>query len=153
MAASSKRSVPQLGSLAELSEHVGEYPCSTGLLEAPVLRAALKGILGTDYDAYLDHMHFSGCGAIQRPGAFLLMDVSQLHVGGYSSLIFVRPSDGAVYVFWLRGTVAEKRYALYGVQPVPDEVRQTIVTEMNMAWGHVATFSWRGAILEINVRK
>lgn len=32
---------------------------------------------------------------------FVFADGSQLHVGGYTSYIFVRPTDGATWVLWL----------------------------------------------------
>jgi hypothetical protein len=138
-----RKPVPSLGSLASLSSHVGEYPCQTGLLGASVLQTALLSVLSADYGAFLEHMQFSGCGAVAWRGPLLLMDVSQEHVGGYTSLIMVNPKTSKVWLFWLPGTVSDKHWKLYGPQPVPDEVSKLVVDELNSVWGHVASFSWR----------
>lgn len=88
-------------------------------------------------------MKFSGCGAIEQKSGFLLMDVSQLHVGGYTSMIFVRSCDGAVFLFWLKKTVAEKEYNFYGQRPIPTAVSRIVESELNTTWGHVAHFHER----------
>ena len=113
---------PRLTSTRDLAQYVGTYPCSNGLLKQPVLLDTLKKTLGPDYDAYREHMQLSGCGAIERRDGFLFLDVSQLHVGGYSSLIFVRLSDGELFVFWLKSTVADKQWQLYGPRPIPETI-------------------------------
>jgi hypothetical protein len=151
--AETKRSRPRLTSTLDLEQWVGTYPCSNGLLKHPVLLDALKNVLGRDYRAYRKHMQLSGCGAMERRDGFLLMDVSQLHVGGYSSLIFVRLTDGMLFVFWLKSTVAEKQWQFYGPRPIPETVTQTVETEMNKEWGHVARFKVRGAELDIELRQ
>jgi hypothetical protein len=135
--------VPALASLTSLARHVGEYPCSTGLLGAPVLQSAIRSVLAADYGAYLEHIQQSGCGAIAWRGAWRLLDVSQLHVGGYTSFILVSPTTKQVWVFWLQGEVMDKKWMLYGRQPVPGDVSKAIVDELNSSWGHVASFSWR----------
>jgi hypothetical protein len=134
--------VAALESLASLARHVGEYPCSTGLLGAPVLQSAIRSVLAGDYGAYLEHINQSGCGPVAWRGAWLLLDVSQLHVGGYTSFILVNPTTTEVWVFWLQGRVAEKRWKVYGHQPVPSGVSKIIVDELNLTWGHVVSFSW-----------
>jgi hypothetical protein len=138
-----RKPVPRLDSLATLARHVGEYPCATGLFGARALQAALRAVLGDDYGAYLEHVQFSGCGAIAWQGPFLLMDVSQLHVGGYSSFILVNPKTSEMWLFWLPGTVSEKKWKMYGRKPVPDDVSKIVVDQLNSTWGHVARFSWR----------
>ena len=120
-------------------------------MKQPVLLSSLKNILDGDYDAYREHIKFSGCGAIERKGAFLLMDVSQLHVGGYMSMIFVRSRDGAVFLFWLKKTVAEKDYSFYGQRPIPTAIGQIVESELNTTWGHVAHFHVRGESVEIQM--
>ena len=144
---------PRLTSTRDLAHYVGTYPCSNGLLKDRVLLGALKKTLGPEYDAYREHIHFSDCGAIERRDGFLLLDVSQLHVGGYSSLIFVRLTDGNLFLFWLKSTVADKQWQLYGPRPIPETVLHTVETEMNTSWGHVALFSMRGEQLDIEVRQ
>ena len=142
-----------LGTLAELSRHIGEYPCGNGILDAPVLRGVLRELLQDDYPSYLQHVAASGCGAIERRGSFLLMDVSQLHVGGYDSMIFVHPETGQIYLFWLQGQVAERRFKIYGKRPLPADVSMAIVDDMNSGWSHVAQFSWVDQNLRIELRK
>jgi hypothetical protein len=142
-----KKPVPKLESLAALAGHVGEYPCSTGLFGAPAVQTALRSILADDYGAYLEHVELSGCGAIAWRGSSLLMDISQLHVGGYSSLIVVNPKTSKVWLFWLPGTVGERKWKMYGPQPVPAEVSKAVVDDLNSGWGHVASFSWRDGVL------
>jgi len=66
-------------------------------------------------------------------------------------MIFVRPADGAVYVFWLKGTVAEKRYEIYGPRPVPTVVMEQIAQNLNVSWGHVARFTVHGEVLDIDL--
>jgi hypothetical protein len=96
-------------------------------------------------------MGLSGCGAIEKRDRFLLMDVSQLHVGGYTSLIFVRLTDGAIFLFWLKSTVADKQWSFYGERPIPATVSQTVESELNKEWGHVARFSVHGENVEIRL--
>jgi len=38
-------------------------------------------------------------GAIERRNGFLLLDVSHLRLGGHESLMFVRESGGALFLF------------------------------------------------------
>lgn len=143
----------KLTTIHDLVHYVGTYPCSNGLLKDQVLLKELKSVLGPDYAAYRAHMGVSGCGAIERRDGYLLMDVSQLHVGGYSSLIFVRLNDGVLYLFWLKAAVPEKRWHIYGPRPVPKLVMRGIEADMNERWGHVARFRVRGEVLEIDLRK
>ncbi len=96
-------------------------------------------------------MKFSGCGAIEKQGDFLLMDVSQLHVGGYTSLIFIRLSDGAVFLFWLKTTVAQKDCSFYGERPLPEAISEIVESELNTAWGHVAQFHVSGEKVDIQL--
>ncbi len=135
----------------DLGKYAGTYPCSNGLLKQRALLSSLKNILDGDYAAFRAHMRVSGCGAIEKRDGFLLMDVSQLHVGGYTSLIFVRLSDGAVFLFWLKKTVAEKDYSFYGQRPIPAAVSQIVESELNTTWGHVAKFQVRGEKVEMRL--
>lgn len=136
----------------DLARYVGSYPCANGLLKQRVLLNSLKDILNEDYEAYREHMKFSGCGAIEKKDGLLLMDVSQLHVGGYTSMIFVRSRDGALFLFWLKKTVAEKDYSFYGKRPIPAVVSRIVESELNTSWGHVAHFRVHGENVEIDLR-
>ena len=114
--------------------------------------SSLKVALENDYEAYREHIALSGCGAIEQRGEYLLIDVSQLHVGGYSSIMLIRPSDKQLYLFWLRSGVGEKDYKLYGNLPAPQKVKEIVADQMNEVWGHVASFSWAEDVLEINLK-
>jgi hypothetical protein len=96
-------------------------------------------------------MKFSGCGAIEKRGEFLLMDVSQLHVGGYTSLIFVRLSDGVLFLFWLKSTVAKKEYSFYGEKPIPVAVSEIVESQLNTTRGHIAQFHIHGENVQIDL--
>jgi hypothetical protein len=141
-----------LASTRDLAKYVGTYPCSNGLLTQPVVLSSLRAILDGDYSSYREHMKLSGCGAIEKKGGLLLMDVSQTHVGGYTSFIFVRLSDGALFLFWLKSTVGEKQWQFYGPKPIPQAVLQTVETELNTVWGHVARFTLEGQNLIIQLK-
>ena len=141
----------RLSSTREFARYVGTYPCSNGLLAQPVLLSSLRNILGDDYLPYREHMKYSGCGAIEKRGELLLMDVSQLHVGGYTSFIFIRLRDGAVFLFWLKSQVAEKQWQFYGPKPLPAAVFQITAIELNTIWGHVAKFTIEGQQLQIDL--
>ena len=74
----------------------------------------------------------------------LYADLSQLHVGGYSSLVFVDINHHKMYLFWLKGTVSDKDYRIYGDRPIPETVSRVIEKELNTSWGHVAEFKVTG---------
>ena len=84
---------------------------------------------------------------------FVFADVSELHVGGYTSYIFVRPTDGTTYVFWLKSAVWDKNWELYGPRPVPEQLLHIIEAELNQGWGHVARFRFDGQNLVITLNK
>ena len=141
-----------LRSTREFAEYVGRYPCSNGLLEQRVLLSSLHKILGKDYLSYREHMRISGCGPIEESEGYLLLDVSQEHVGGYTSLMFIRMSDGAVFLFWLKSTVADKRWSFYGQRPIPSPVSHLVESQLNTVWGHVARFKVSGDTVEIQLK-
>lgn len=145
--------LPTLDSLGALSRHVGEYPCSTGLLGAPVLQSAIREILADDYGAYLEHIDVAGCGAIARRGGWFLLDVSQTHVGGDTSMILVNPATSKVWLFWMPASVSAKKWKLNSGSQVPTEVSSIVVDELNTGWGHVANFAWIDGQLVIRLRE
>jgi hypothetical protein len=119
------------------------------LLEDPILLQSLHKILGPDYQAYREHMRIAGCGGIERINGLLLLDVSQSHVGGYDSQIYIRENDGELFLFWLKSTVLEKNYKFYGPKPIPLGVSRAVESNLNEGWGHVAKFTVHGEQLEI----
>ncbi len=145
--------VPALHRVQDLSLYTGTYPCRTGLLRSPVLLQATREVLGDQYAAYHDHMRASGCGAIEQRGDYILLDVSQLHVGGYSSIILVRRRDGALFLFWLSGTVPDRNGHVYGPRPVPRDAMAIFEHSMNIQWGHVACFTASGDSLAIDLTR
>ena len=149
----SKPSAKRLSDIHKITTFLGTFPCECGLLQSPALQSAFKQTLGKDYPEYQTHISLSGCGRLEMRDEYAFADVSQLHVGGYTSYIFVRPSDGATYVFWLNSIVREKHWAFYGQKPIPEIVLQTVAAELNNAWGHVAHFQAVGQNLEIVLNK
>jgi hypothetical protein len=97
-------------------------------------------------------MRVAGCGGVERIHGLLLLDVSQSHVGGYDSQIYIRESNGELFLFWLKSTVLEKKYKFYGPKPIPFEVSRAVESNLNEGWGHVAKFTVRGDQLEIQPR-
>lgn len=144
---------PVLRSTRDHAEYVGTYPCNNGLLEQHVLLDALRKLLGRDYAAYREHMQVSGCSALQKFDGFLFVDVSQSGVGGYTSYMYVRLSDGAVFLFWLNSTVSEKHWKFYGARPIPATVSHNVESQLNEGWGHVASFKVRGEDVDIDLDK
>ena len=130
-----------LRSLRDLNAYVGTYPCRNGLLNARALRQAFMSTLGFDSSSYAQHITQSACSRIEKEHGLLVMDVSQLHVGGYSSLIFVDPSKGLAWVYWLDGPVAPNAPSrIYGSRPVPAVLLSAVEQRMNNSWSHVAHF-------------
>ncbi len=139
--------------LGSLPRYVGTYPCTNGIIVSPALQNALARTLGKDFAAYQKHLGLSSCGPIEREGQYIVMDESRMGVGGYSSLIYVRLPDEAMYVFWLDSLVTDKVYRIYGPRPIPPDVMSSIVRHMNDGWGQVATFSASGEKLSIVLKK
>ena len=144
---------PAVQSLAALPRYVGTYPCTNGVLVAPVLQLALERALGQDFAAYQKHLALASCGPVESEGAFIVMVESQSGVAGQTSMIFVRMPEQVVHVFWLKSLVPAQAYQVYGPRPVPAEVMASIVRHMNDGWGRVAQFTARGDRLDIVVKK
>lgn len=128
----------------DLKKYIGKYSKGTDFFKNPIVKNELKRILVSDYKLYQEHIAFSGCGEISYKYGLIYGDVSQLHVGGYSSLFFINIKDKKMYLFWLKETVRAKKYKIYGDKPIPSNVLNIIEEEMNIGWGHVATFKVKG---------
>jgi hypothetical protein len=129
-----------ISDVRDITRFLGTYPCDNGLLRSPAILSALRKTLGQDYREYRQHIALSGCGSLEMRDKYVFADVSQLHVGGYTSYILISPSDRTTYVFWLKSTVREKDWAFYGPRPIPETVLHIVETKLNEAWGHVANF-------------
>lgn len=138
--------------LKEIKNWVGRNPQKSGFFETPVIIQSLKKILTKDYQSYLNHVSLSGCGSIQEYGGFICIDVSQLHVGGYSSVIVVDLANENMFLFWLDGTVHSKVFKIYGKQPIPRQALEIFSRIMNDSWGHVAHFKIEGDSLKIDLK-
>jgi hypothetical protein len=136
----------------ELKGYIGSYSKDTDFFKNPIIATELKRILGADWMSYQDHFALSGCGEIEYRYGLMYGDVSQLHVGGYTSLFFVDINDKKMYLFWLKGTVGRKDYKIYGDNPIPASVLNLIEQEMNITWGHVATFIIKGDSIDIQTK-
>lgn len=152
-APTSKNDIRAAQAYDNLKKYIGKYPKQTKFFNEPLVKSELKKILQNDYQQYLRHVGFSGCGPFMLKETFLYADVSQLHVGGYSSLVFVDLKERRFYLFWLKGQVAEKKYQIYGEIPIPGAILKAIVEEMNQSWGHVAEFEIKDNGIAINVKK
>ena len=143
-----------IGTLSQITSQVGKYPHpKSEFFKSACLLTELQRILGPDYKAYREHLSQSGAGMLEKEGDYVSGDVSQLHVGGYSSLFYVDPKNEKIYLFWLKKSVSEKEYQIYGDGPIPAAVLSSIAKRMNQTWGHVATFKFAGERLVIEDAK
>jgi hypothetical protein len=136
----------------DLKRYVGTYSKDTNFFQNPVIKTELKRILSTDWKSYQKHFALSGCGEIEYKYGLMYGDISQLHVGGFSSLFFVDVEDKKMYLFWLDGTVGGKDYKIYGDKPIPASVLNLIAQEMNIGWGHVANFVVKSDSIDIQTK-
>ena len=132
-------------------KYLDTYPCAgkNRFFLEPDVVAALKSVLGKDWGEYEQHRALSGCSAIARYRSYLFVDISQQHVGGYSSMILFNPASKKAYVFWLKGRVLDWNAVTYGERPIPEEVLDKFQRELNVGWGHVASFIVRNGQLAI----
>ena len=136
----------------DLKRYIGTYSKDTNFFQNPIIKTELKRILGADWNSYQKHLALSGCGEIEYKYGLMYGDVSQLHVGGFNSLFFVDVKDEKMYLFWLNGTVGGKDYKIYGDKPIPASVLNLITQEMNIGWGHVATFTAKRDSIDIQTK-
>ncbi len=125
-----------------LDMYVGTFPCAgkDRLFREPAVLQALKTALGNDWKAFEQHRAVSGCSAVDRYNNYLFVDVAQLHVGGYDSMILFNPENKQAYVFWLKGRVLDGDAVTYGQRPIPLDVLEKFQRELSIAWGHAASF-------------
>ena len=135
---------------SDLKMYVGTYSKQTDFFENPIIKTELKRILDKDWKDYQEHIVLSACGETKFKYGLIYGDVSQMHVGGFSSLFFVDVKSEKIYLFWLDGAVGDKDYKIYGDRPIPSRVLHLIEEEMNTGWGHVATFVIKGDRIDIH---
>jgi hypothetical protein len=140
----------RIGKLSEITSQIGKYPHpKSEFFKSTSLLTELRRILDSDYKAYREHLSFSGAGMLEKEADYVCGDVSQLHVGGYGSLLFVNAKTEKMYLFWLKGAVLDKKYQIYGDRPIPAAVLESIEKHMNETCGHIATFKFMGELLVI----
>ena len=81
------------------------------------------------------------------------MDVSQPHVGGYTSIILVRESGNGLALLWLKTTVREKNLKLYSEGSLEEPAINEFRRAMNVSWGHVACFVSEGRTLRVDTTR
>lgn len=141
-----------LNDWSDLKKYIGTYPKDSNFFENIIIKNELKRILVGDYEIYRKHITKSGCGEINYKYGLIYGDVSQLHVGGYSSLFFINIQKKTMYLFWLLKDVEDKEYKIYGDEPIPANVLNLIEQEMNITWGHVAKFSIQAEKINIELK-
>jgi hypothetical protein len=147
-----KNSISQKSDFENLKKYIGKYPKQTDFFDNPIIRKGLKEILKGDFSNYMNFVSMAGCGEMNYKYGLIYGDVSQLHVGGYSSLIFIDIDDKKMFLFWLKETVSDKKYKIYGQKPIQANVLNLIEQEMNISWGHVANFSIQGDSILIELK-
>lgn len=136
----------------DLKEYIGTYPKQTDFFQNQIIIQELKRILDEDFLKYQEHISFSGSGEIKYKHGLIYGDVSQQHVGGYTSIFFVDPTSEKMHLFWLKQSVKDKDYYIYGDKPVPIDVMNLIIEKMNIKWGHVASFNIVRDSIEIEIK-
>lgn len=137
----------------DTDKYIGKYSRETDFFENPVIENELLRILGNDYESYMEHVSMSGCGEICNRYGLIYGSVSQMNIGGYSSLFFIDTSTRKMYLFWLKEAVLDKKYTIFGDKPVPADILSIIEQEMNVTWGHVANFSVLDGKILIEINK
>jgi hypothetical protein len=135
-----------------LMKYIGKYPKETDFFDNPLVNEELKKILKDDFKSYLKFVSIAGCGEMNYKYGLVYGDISQLHVGGYSSLIFIDIDNKSFFLFWLKETVRDKNYKIYGQSPIQANVLNLIEQEMNISWGHVAEFLIKGDSISIKLK-
>jgi hypothetical protein len=118
-----------------LKIYIGAYSKSTDFFKKPIVKNEMKRILGNDYKSYQAFFSQAGCGEVEFKYGLIYGDVSQEHVGGYSSLFFANTTSKKMDLFWLQRTVGDKLYKIYGDKPIPANVLNIVIEEMNTGWG------------------
>ena len=142
---------PSYAASTPWNKYLGVYPCAgkDRFFREPEVLHALKPILGKDWSAFEQHRSMSGCSAIARYNNYLFVDISQLHVGGYESMVLFNPENKTAYVFWLKGRVLDWDAVTYGKHPIPGDVLDKFQHELSLGWGHVASFDVQNGSLAI----
>ncbi len=141
----------QTTSWNDLKKYIGTYSKQTDFFRNPLIKNELKKILGEDYKSYQSFVSSAGCGEVEFKYGLIYGDVSQESVGGYNSLFFINIKSEKIYLFWLTERVWDKKYKIYGDKPTPANVLNLITEDMNIGWGHVATFKAEGDSINIHL--
>jgi len=147
------QSQAQTSTWDSLKKYIGTYSKDTNFFQNSIIKNEMKRILGNDYKNYQSFFSLAGCGEIEFQYGLMYGDVSQEHVGGYNSIFFVNIKDKKMYLFWLQRTVGDKQYKIYGDKPIPADVLNLIEKEMNIGWGHVATFKVKSDSIDIHLNE
>ena len=147
-----KKSQTQIDEWVSLKKYIGTFPTENDFFKNPIIVNELKRILGNDYKSYCDHVSLSGCGSMVNENNLIYGNISQDHVGGYDSQIYIDIQNKKIYLFWLSSIVRDKTYKIYGDRPIPNEILKLIVDDMNEGWGHVASFSFYLDSIKIDLK-
>ncbi|QYY37099.1 hypothetical protein [Ruficoccus sp. ZRK36] len=137
--------------ISDIRSQVGKFcvPQRCYFFHSTCIRAELKRILGDDFEEYLRHLAHSGSSMLTLEGDTVSVDVSQLHVGGFTSLLYFDLQKETIVLFWMRAGVLEQDHAVYGDKPVRADILDSMVSSLNSTWGHVAEFSRDGQEISI----
>jgi hypothetical protein len=136
-----------------LNKYIGTNTWETDFIKNPIVKKELKRILGADYKAYLNHVTASNFGFVEKKGNLICAEISQEHCAGFNSIIFIDIQEKKMYLYWLKSSVSDKKYAIYGDKPIPHKILNLIVENMNKGWGHVARFSSEKGGIKIELNK
>lgn len=139
---------------SQIDNQIGKFPHpKSKFLISPLIQTKLREILGFDYKSYENHLSSSGCGALEIEGEYFVADISQLHVNGYSSIMYFDKNNEDIYLFWLKRQVLDKEYEIYGKRPTPIFIMESIRGRLNQTWGSVANFTLKDNQLLISEKQ
>ena len=100
------------------------YLKDTDFFQNPLVVNGLKKFLANNYASYSEHVLYSDLIALEKEDNFLVVQVHQLHSGGFDSMIFIDIQARKFYLFWLPGEVRDKSNRIYGERPIPNIIQK-----------------------------
>ena len=119
--------------ISDAGSQVGKYPRTGGpFLKSPCVVKELQRILGKDFKDYY-HRFLGTCATfqIEQKGHIVSVLKGQTGVGfGWWSTLFFDVKKERVHLVWIKSSIEEGEIKVYGDRPLPENVRSSIISEM-----------------------
>ena len=119
--------------ISDAKSQVGKYPSNLGpFLKSPCVVKELQRILGKDFKDYY-HRFLGTCATfqIEQKGHIVSVLKGQTGVGfGWWSTLFFDVKKERVHLVWIKSSIEEGEIKVYGDRPLPENVRSSIISEM-----------------------